>query len=417
MNTHSSKYEAMKLQLLSVLLLLILSNSCRTWDATTYDYPKPVDTTDKAITLQEKKVYELKEKSVYADNLFDGARLNNFEFIEDDLFRVSIDPENEPINPSPYYAFRIWSDQAKNIRLELKYKNAKHRYVPKISMDGEVWMELEEDEVEISADEKSAILSLKLNTNKLWVSAQEVQNSTHIRQWCEQQSLHADARFSSIGQSKLGRELPFLDIHRGSATGKDVIIVLSRQHPPEVTGWFAMKAFIEEIMADKLLSNAFRAKYHLLVFPLMNPDGVDLGHWRHNAGGVDLNRDWAYYNQPENRQIANFIVKTVGQNKGSVILGLDFHSTYEDVFYTNQQISDKLPLFRTHWIDGIEQVLNKKTDEKPSELGAPVSKNWMLTQFNAVGVTYEIGDKTPREFIEKKGQVSAREMMQLLVYK
>ena len=34
-------------------------------------------------------------------------------------------------------------------------------------------------------------------------------------------------------------------------------------------------------------------KFRVLAFPLMNPDGVDLGHWRHNAGGIDLNRDWS----------------------------------------------------------------------------------------------------------------------------
>lgn len=407
----------MKLHLFSIFLLLIISNSCRTWEAKTYDFPKPVDTSDRSINLQEKRIYELKIEGIYADNLFDGARLNNFEFIKEDLFRVSITPENEPINPSPYYAFRIWSEQSKSIRLELQYENAKHRYEPKISQDGETWTKLEEALVEVSEDRKSAVLNLNLNSDTLWVAAQEIQNSTHVRQWCEEQAKHSDAQFSVIGKSKLGRDLYFLDIHQGEIKRKEAIVILSRQHPPEVTGWLAMKAFIEEIMADKPLSNAFRAKYHLLVFPLLNPDGVDLGHWRHNAGGIDLNRDWGYYRQPENRQIANFVVKTVGQNKESVILGLDFHSTYNDVFYTNQQISDKLPLFRTYWTEGIEKALGKEIVEKPSHLNTPVSKNWILTQFGGVGIVYEIGDKTPRDFIQKKGQISAQEMMQLLVYR
>jgi hypothetical protein len=30
-----------------------------------------------------------------------------------------------------------------------------------------------------------------------------------------------------------------------------------------------------------------------------NPDGVDKGHWRLNDGGVDLNRDWGPFTQPE----------------------------------------------------------------------------------------------------------------------
>jgi len=47
---------------------------------------------------------------------------------------------------------------------------------------------------------------------------------------------------------------------------------------------------------------------------------------------------------------------------------------------------------------------------------SPVSKSWFHTQFGAVGITYEIGDSTPRDFIEEKGRTSALEMMKLLMY-
>ena len=69
-----------------------------------------------------------------------------------------------------------------------------------------------------------------------------------------------------------------------------------------------------------------------MVFPLMNPDGVDLGHWRHNAGGIDLNRDWALYRQPETRLVADFIVKEVKTQKSQLVLGLDFS------FYTKGSV-------------------------------------------------------------------------------
>ena len=178
-----------------------------------------------------------------------------------------------------------------------------------------------------------------------------------------------------------------------------------------------MRAFVDEILADHPLANDFRQKYRLLVFPLMNPDGVDLGHWRHNAGGIDLNRDWAYYNQPENWQIANYIVRAAAENKSDVVLGLDFHSTYFDVYYTNQEKPKHLPRFKDYWLWGIQEALGKTTNERPSNVGGPVSKNWFLVQFGAVGIVYEIGDNTPRDFIEKKGKVSATEMMELLIFK
>ena len=179
-----------------------------------------------------------------------------------------------------------------------------------------------------------------------------------------------------------------------------------------------MQAFINEILADKPLSNDFRKKYHLLVFPLVNPDGVDLGHWRHNTGGIDLNRDWAYYHQPEVRNVANFIAKIAKQNKSKVLLGIDFHSTWYDILYTNKQSADNLPRFKDYWVTGFRDVLRgEKIVEKPSNVGRPVSKGWFLTQFDAEGITYEVGDDTPRDLIEVKGRAAAIEMMELLIYK
>lgn len=397
-----------------ILLLLV---SCRSHQAKTYDFPKPVDTTDKVISLQEKKVYRIEAQGVFADNLFDGARLNDFEHEQDDLYQVTISPENTPINKSPYYAFRIWGNNEKSIRLELNYVGAKHRYSPKISKDGKNWENLAEDKIQLAADSINAFLSLDISTDTLWVAAQEVQNSTHVGAWCQAKARHPDVVLESIGKSKLGKDLWCLDVHDGEVDKKDVIVIMSRQHPPEVTGYFAMQVFLDEILANHPVANDFRKKYRILVFPLMNPDGVDLGHWRHNAGGVDLNRDWAYYHQPENRQVANYIVRTSKANKSKVIMGLDFHSTWYDVYYTNKAIPKHLPYFKDYWLHGIQQSLGEETNEKPSNLGGPVSKNWFLTQFGAVGVTYEIGDETPRDFIQEKGKVSAAEMMKLLMFK
>jgi hypothetical protein len=396
---------------------ILIFSSCKSYQAKTYDFPKPVDTTDKPIESQTKKQYSFPQQGVYADNLFDGARLNDFKFIQEDLYQATISPENFPINHSAYYAFRVWSDSPKTIQVELNYTHHAHRYPPKISRDGKNWEALDSNLIQLSTDSINVFLTLATNSDTLWVAAQEIQNSTHVKQWCEEKSQHENVLLSSIGKSKMGKDLLFLDIHNADVKKKDVIVILARQHPPEVTGYFAMQAFIDEILKDQPLSNDFRKKYRLLVFPLMNPDGVDLGHWRHNAGGVDLNRDWAYYHQPENRHIANFIVKTVKQNKSDVILGLDFHSTFWDVYYTNREIPEHIPYFKEYWLGGISQSLGEETNERPSKLGGPVSKNWIFTQFNALGITYEIGDSTPRDFIKEKGKVSATEMMQLLIFK
>ena len=42
-----------------------------------------------------------------------------------------------------------------------------------------------------------------------------------------------------------------------------------------------------------------------------NPDGVDSGYWRHNSNGVDLNRDWIEFTQPETKAIKQFLESKV----------------------------------------------------------------------------------------------------------
>ncbi|NNF22220.1 MAG: hypothetical protein HKN67_09770, partial [Saprospiraceae bacterium] len=165
------------------------------------------------------------------------------------------------------------------------------------------------------------------------------------------------------------------------------------------------------------LSNAFRRKFRILVYPLMNPDGVDLGHWRHNAGGIDLNRDWAKYAQDEVRVVANHIVHTTKKDKNSVILGLDFHSTQEDVYYTltnNRQ--SEIFNFKDYWIYGIDSAFPEYTpDDQPYDLNQAITKGWFYLEFDAEGITYEVGDETPRSFVKQKAKVAADEMMKLLI--
>ncbi|MEZ4985418.1 MAG: M14 family metallopeptidase [Saprospiraceae bacterium] len=302
----------------------------------------------------------------------------------------------------------------------MHYENAKHRYFPKLSTDGVHWTPIDSSLVAVK-DSTDRVLTLSLTKDTLWVAAQEVVSSADVYQWCQQQAIHQDASFKVVGKSALGRDLPHLAIGEGSPKGKPTIVVISRQHPPEVTGYFSMQAFVETLLDDTPLANAFRKRYNIWVFPLMNPDGVDLGHWRHNTGGIDLNRDWAFYHQPEVRNVAGYIVETTKVNKNEVVLGLDFHSTFYDVYYTSAApitAQSRLPHFKDYWLQGIAAAIDGYTPrDEPSMDVRPISKNWFVRQFNAEGITYEIGDDTPRDHILHKGEVAAIEMMQLLLYR
>ena len=375
-----------------------------------------VDTDSKKIHSQIKTTYSLEDEGVYVSNEFDCARLNGFKQLNDSTAILEVYPENGPINNSAYYAFKAWSKAPKDFYFQFKYpKSYKHRYVPKIKRNN-VWTIL--DSSRMYKNDSIVTVKLSLNSKPITVAAQELQSSKEVKNWYTKlvKGKEDYVKLESFGSSVLGKDLPVLDIYKGDPQGKELIVLLTRQHPPEVTGFFAFKAFLKTVLEDSKLSDAFLNKYRVIAFPIMNPDGVDLGHWRHNANGVDTNRDWSKYNQPEIRQAVKYIVKQSKKYNNKIVLGLDFHSTYEDVFYTNKiRENTTLPNFIEDWFSALErEIPDYKVNEKSGNSTSPVSKGWFLYGHNAVGITYEIGDKTPKDKIELIGKVSAKEMMKVL---
>lgn len=380
-----------------------------------FEFPDPVDTNNKQIELQVKKKYQV--DGVYADNLFDGARLNDFTKINDTTFQALIKPENTPVNESPWFSFRISGDQARTIYLKLKYQNAKHRYIPKLSKDGKFWIPVDTSLVKLVDNDSSAMFSINLLPSVTYISAQEIVNSYDTELWINSlKTNNLTSEYQSIGKTPLGKDLHFFRIGKGSSKGKKVISVMTRQHPPEISGYKAFQAFIGELLKQNEFTEKFFKKYEIWVFPAINPDGVDLGHWRHNFNGVDLNRDWAYYKQPEIDIITEFIVERAKKNHNRIMLSLDFHSTSQDIYYVyDKSFKSKLKNFSRKWTDIIDQgVYPFKTVLSPEPLGKPYSKTWYYKQFKAESITYEVGDETDRAIISKKAGIAAVSMMQLL---
>jgi len=376
-----------------------------------------IDTTDKPVHQQIKQVFSIEELGVFASNKFDGARLNGIEKKNDSTVVVVIKPENTPINHSAYYAFETWSSSPKNMYFTFHYpKGYKHRYIPKLKTDG-VWRVI--DSTNITKKDSIVTVKLHLSNKPMIVAAQEIQATSDVKKWVTSISEGKEdvVRIKSAGKSTLGRNIPVMELSKGKSKNKDVIVLLTRQHPPEVTGYYAFQYFIETILDNSTVSNQFLEKYKVLVFPVVNPDGVDLGHWRHNAHGVDTNRDWSVYNQLEIKNITKYITKSIKKGKSKIVLGLDFHSTYHDVFYTNKiRKGTTVPNFVEDWFTSLENnIPNYKVNEQPGNSNKPVSKGWFLYGHNAVGITYEIGDKTPKKDIKIIGEVSATEMMKILL--
>ena len=195
------------------------------------------------------------------------------------------------------------------------------------------------------------------------------------------------------------------------------VMIIGRQHPPEATGTMALLAFVEELAGDSPLAQEFREDFRVHVIPLVNPDGVDLGHWRHNTGGVDLNRDWVAFNQPETRAVRDTYSEILEAPGHELWFGIDFHSTQRDVFYALERAFETDPAgIIDPWLDYIGTNLpDYEVNDSPGGLGSPTSRGWFYQEFDAPAVSYEVGDQTDRALIREVATTAARGTMEILL--
>jgi predicted deacylase len=223
-----------------------------------------------------------------------------------------------------------------------------------------------------------------------------------------------DLQHHQLLQTGLGLSLDLYDTANHDAKG--LILLLGRQHPPELTGAYAYQDFVERLFEADDMAGRFRQYYRLALVPVVNPDGVELGHWRMNRGGMDLNRDWGPFTQPETRAIADWLATAHGMTPLTLLL--DFHSTWNDVLYgQHESDSPTPPDFNRAWYQAISARLREGAPawSGQNNPGMPTAKSWARRVYGVSAITYEVGDRTPRDVIRHKARVAAEELMRVLL--
>ncbi|WP_138431515.1 M14 family metallopeptidase [Fodinibius saliphilus] len=400
------------------LLLVVNCSSSEEFSGFSYDPEGVTITTDKEIQPQHKRRIGVNKGSIWISNEFAGARMNDFYQVNDTLYRVLIEPENHPVNNSPWYAFKIWSDSSKTVDLQLTYKHGKHRYIPKLSHDGRNWQRIDSAKVRTDTTAGTATLTLHIDTEPLWVAAQEILTGKKYNQWADSLASKPWVTIDTVGYSHQHRPIYKMLIGQAdSSQPQGVVIITGRQHPPEVTGGIASQIFINELASEKPLASQFRKEFEVWAYPLANPDGVQQGHWRHNAGGVDLNRDWINFNQPETQEIRDDLLPLKRDSLRKVYYGIDFHSTDENIFYPINREIDTFPQdFTFQWIDSLKKAFpDYPVDVEAFDTSSPITKNWVYRTFGADGVTYELNDEANRDSLRTVTQQSAHIIMRQLL--
>jgi murein tripeptide amidase MpaA len=299
------------------------------------------------------------------------------------------------------------------INIQQRYLHAWHRYPPWTSVDGLRWQRLPDSRVNV-ADDGSVMLQLDVPSDGLYVAAQPPLTSTAMRRWANGLAAAKDLQLMQVAESAAGRAVSAYESDVFARRGS--LVLVSRQHPPEVTGGLAYQDFVERLFAGDDLAQRFRNRYAIGLVPEINPDGVVRGHWRTNQHGVDLNRDWGPFTQPETRGVAEWMARL--HEQAPLQLFIDFHSTSYDVFYMPHATDDAFPPgFAAAWRANLGSRLG---DEMPAwsgdhNPGLPTARSWVRKQYGIVAITYEVGDRTAHERIRRVAAAAAEEMMKLML--
>jgi len=352
--------------------------------------------------------------SYQIDAQFEGGNFYSCSIDRNGDAMLTIRPENKPpINESPWYAFRVEPSEPGGVTITLGYVDGYARYWPKVSFDSVNWQPMDESRVSRSDDGKSMTLQLELDEKSVWVAGQPLITTAYYDEWMQDLTANDAIETSVLGHSVQGRAISVAK----TASKPEVVFLIGRQHPPEITGALAMKPFVETVLGDSSLARQFRDRYMVVVIPILNPDGVFLGHWRHNVNGVDLNRDWGPFTQPET-QGAERLLADLEQAGMKIRLMLDFHSTKVNKFYTQLRDDGTAPEhFATNWLSSARLRLPDfefmHDARKQSEQAN--TKNYFFKRYGIPAITYELGDETDPEHIAATSPIFAEEMMRVML--
>ena len=356
---------------------------------------------------------------------YDGARANSCRVFNERGVILTIDPEDAPpINPSPWYGFHVRPgnpDETGTIVVTLRYSYGKHRYRPKISSDGAEWKLLSARNW-LAHEDGRATLELQPGPEGLFVSAQENLGLDFYRDWrMEMAGRFEGLEWRSIGESEGGREILAAQTEPEAPR---YLLFIGRQHPPEVPGAVMFTAFAERLLLTRARACAnpasaqcdFFLRHNLVLIPNLNPDGVALGHWRHNLSGADLNRDWGSFREKETRTV-KVLVDELEKNGREIAVMLDFHATRRNVFYVPLlKEATRPPAFVSRWLRLLRSSGSAYEFERAprSSEARVIAKNYFYRRFGVPSITVETGDETRRREITSTAHALADSLVTVL---
>lgn len=340
---------------------------------------------------------------------FEGASRSTCTIEDARTLSILIAPEHlPPINPSPWYAFRYHVTDGHRLTVHVRYLGVPHRYAPKWRGSGDP------AGVAVTVAPDGRAVTITLPPGRGVVSAQPLLTGADNDVLLRRLRAVGKGRVVTLGRSHDGR--PVTAVRLGDTNAPHLVVLLGRQHPPEVTGAMAMEAFALAIARQVGTGAIDQRKFQFLVVPMLNPDGVARGHWRANLGGVDLNRDWGTFRQPETRAVADWLVRLPATIRPVAML--DFHSTNRNLFYVQGNgATPPEKRFLAAWLGGKETAFagySFEIEPRDANPGADTAKNWFNKTYRIPAYTYEVADDTDSAALRSTAEAFAKTMIPAL---
>lgn len=207
-----------------------------------------------------------------------------------------------------------------------------------------------------------------------------------------------------LGGTLDGRDMSLLRITDGASptvlAHKKNVWLIARQHPGETMAEWFIDGFLERLLdGDDAVSRVLLQRCVFHVVPNMNPDGAVRGNLRTNAGGANLNREWATPSMEASPEV--FLVRQKMLTTG-VDLCLDVHGD-EGLPYNFVVGSEGNPgytpriaalenTFKAAWLASCPDFQDQHHygRSEPGTANPTLATNWVAQQFGCLALTIEM---------------------------
>lgn len=276
--------------------------------------------------------------AVFAD--FAGGSVGKADWAAPDHLRIHVEGQSDQDGrnrQANWYYFRVDGVKGRELTVELTDLVGEYNYTPGAlavnshthpvySYDNENWTHF--DTTEWDDDAKELRLRFTAQSDTIWIAHTPPYTLRNLAALEAKVADHGYFARGIAGWSVEGRAIPLWTISE-APDDSPVIWLMYRQHAWESGSSWAGDGGLEFLLGDSDEAAQLRKRAIWKVFPVADPDGLELGGVRFNVHGYDLNRNWDAIDPKLTPEIAaqHSAVKSWLDRGGRIDFFLTVHNT------------------------------------------------------------------------------------------